>query len=292
MDYKDLRFSMQEYQNPRFCPNKSFDVRKEHSHSKMSSMYNKKNIFEDNNVEDKYYGRDHLKQTKRIGNKFMPRTIFRTVNHKKQKEGPYLLSVVGNKKTTQPLIDSHLVSWNWILYFLLLCVNGAIVVIMALDVIGIGPGLPLLDIVAHFSLFVGFGVLFIYAVIQLGKETMLEDKMGLPLVTFVATLYNFVMTFVFLSWVLDNTSQHAEVKYVENMQAYSSFIGISAWSCAFFFIIVVSTLVVIYIRYVVRKIQEINGKMLIVQNKHLENLHETSLPKLISEMEKNKTFVA
>src|SRR6056297_3037163 len=219
---------------------------------------------------------------------FAQRSLFRIPGNTKNKHRilPYLSSVVGMNKTKQPLVDSSLFQWSWILYILLLCGNAALIVVIGLDVVGIGPGLPLLDIIAHFVLFVAFAALFIYAVIQLGKEMMLGDRMGLVLVTFHSCLYNFVLTFVFLSWILNNTSQHAEVKYADNMQAYSSFIGICVWSSVWFFVTVVNTCLVIGAKYLKRKIEEIIDETLSVQNKHLEQLHDTSLPKLVNEIKK------
>lgn len=217
-----------------------------------------------------------------IGN-FIPSNMFTVVSQRKKKL-TYLNALAGNTRTAQPLIDSGLLTWTWIIYCLLVAGNAALIVVIGLDVVGIGPGLPLLDIIAHFVLFVAFAALFIYAVIQLGKETVIGDRMGLTVVSFNASVYNFVMTFVFLSWILDNTSQHAEVDYSDNMKAYSSFIGISVWSVVWFFVVCAVTCVVLYARYLKRKVEETIDMALSVQNQHLEQLHDTSLGRIVSEI--------
>jgi hypothetical protein len=141
-----------------------------------------------------------------------------------------------------------------------------------------------MDIIWHFVLFVLYGALLIYLIIQLGRETLLTDRARLPLIVANATLFNFVMSFVFLSWILDNTSQHAEVNYSENMRAYSSFVVISGVSFVWYFVVVAVALITWLVHYNQRKTLELVDLVLSVQDEHLINLHDTSLRTLVQEL--------
>lgn len=198
---------------------------------------------------------------------------------------PAVVTLAGDVRVRSKLISWNTFSWTWIAFLLLFIIgNGGLAVVTGLDAVGIGPGLPLMDIIWHFVLFVLYGALLIYLIVQLGKETLLTDRARLPLIVGNATLFNFVMSFVFLSWILDNTSQHAEVNYSENMRAYSSFVVISGISFVWYFVVAAVALVTWLIHYNQRKTLELVDLVLSVQDEHLINLHDTSLKTLVQEL--------
>lgn len=198
---------------------------------------------------------------------------------------PAVITLAGDVRVRSKLISWNTFSISWILFLLLFIVgNGGLAVITGLDTTGVGPGLPLLDIIWHFALFVAFGVLLIYLIVQVGNETLVTDRVRLPLIVANAMLFNLVMTFVFLTWVLDNTSQHAQVDYSDNMKAYSSFVTISGISFLWFFVVVAVSLLTWLIHYNQRKTLELIDLVLSVEDQHLINLHETSLKTLVTEL--------
>jgi hypothetical protein len=176
-------------------------------------------------------------------------------------------------------------SWPWILFVLtFVAANGALMILAGLDMTGIGIASPILLGIWHFVLFVIFGALLIWTYVRFANETLLEDKIRLPLLCCLATIYNFAMSIGYLLWMLHNTSAYAEVHFSSNSQAYVSCVGLNTATFVWYFVVVSIAMMSWIVHYNQRKTLELIDMVLSTQDEHLGKLHRTTLKDVVASL--------
>jgi hypothetical protein len=200
-----------------------------------------------------------------------------------EKEKPAVVILADKVSVQSPLVSWSYYSWSWIVFVVAFVIaNGALMIIAGLDMVGVGILSPLLLIIWHFVLFLVFGLLLIWTVVGIASDTLLSDRVRLPLLSGSATLYNFSMTIAYLVWILHNTSLYAEVHYASNSQAYVSYVILNGITFVWFYIVVAVILVAWVVHYNQRKTLELVDMVLAVQDVHLRQLHGTSLNEVVT----------
>jgi len=178
-----------------------------------------------------------------------------------------VVSVAGGIHTQSKLVSWTHFSWLWVAFSLVLLVgNGILMIFLGFDLIGAGISNPLVLVIWHFILALGFGIITVISAVFFTQEELLQDRLRLPVLSGLWTLYNGVGTILFLGWIIDHPSLHSDIQFNDNPSAYASFLGISGVLFLWFWVDVVAMVIAWVVHYNQRKYLEVLNRSLQVSD--------------------------
>ncbi len=196
-----------------------------------------------------------------------------------------VISVAGGVQTQSKLVSWSHFSWLWVAFSIVLLVgNGILMVFLGFDLIGAGISNPLVLVIWHFVLAMGFGIITVVSAVFFTQEELLQDRLRLPILSGLWSLYNGVGTILFLGWIIDHPSLHSDVQFNDNPSAYASFVGISGVLFLWFWVNVAAMVIAWVVHYNQRKYLEVLNRSLQVSDFVFYQYHGITIDQTVKAM--------